>query len=57
MDPRQEVEVRTGVLERIDHVVRHIRASTCLWIDPPAPQVQNSMLNNLGEHVGECSPT
>jgi hypothetical protein len=41
MDPSQEVQVRAGVLERINHVVRYIRASTRLGVNPPAPQVQS----------------
>jgi hypothetical protein len=41
MDPSQEVQVRAGVLERIDHVVWYIRASARLGVDPPASQVQS----------------
>ena len=37
MYPRQEVEVRPGVLERIDHVVRYIRAGARLAINPSSP--------------------
>ena len=37
MDPRHEVKVRAGILERIDHVVRHIRASACLTTHPSVP--------------------
>ena len=39
MDPSQEVQVRAGIFERIDHVVRHIEASTRLGVDPPVIQV------------------
>ena len=35
---RQEVEVRPGVFERIDHVVQHIQASARISVYPPAPQ-------------------
>ena len=38
MYSRQEVEVRSGVLERVDHIVWHIRAGARLGINPPAPQ-------------------
>ena len=34
MYPRQEVEVRSGVLERVDHVVWHIRTGSRLGINP-----------------------
>jgi hypothetical protein len=38
MYPRQEVEIRPGVLERVDHVVRYIRAGARLRVDPSAPR-------------------
>ena len=38
MYSRQEMQVWPGVLERVDHVVRHIRASTRLGINPSALQ-------------------
>ena len=34
MYTRQEVKVRVGVLERVDHVVWHIRASACPAVHP-----------------------
>lgn len=35
--PRHKVKVRVGILERVDHVVRHIRAGACLAIHPSVP--------------------
>ena len=38
MYPRQEVKVWAGVFEWVYHVVRHIRTSALLVVDPSAPQ-------------------
>lgn len=32
---RNEVEIRTRLFERVDHVVRHVGANTSLFIYPP----------------------
>ena len=39
--PRQEAEIWAGVLERVDHVVWHIRAFARLGVHPSAPQSIN----------------
>ena len=36
--PRQEVKVWAGVFEWVYHVVRHIRTSALLVVNPSAPQ-------------------
>jgi hypothetical protein len=38
MNPRQDVQVRAGVLERVNHAVRHIRAGASLVVNPSALQ-------------------
>ena len=47
MYPRQEVEIRTAVLEWVDHIVRHIRASARFNVHPSAPR----------KYKRQCSPS
>jgi hypothetical protein len=54
MHSRQEVQIRAGVLERIDHVVRHIRAGARLAIDPSSPQKEKvSALRARAAHADD----
>jgi hypothetical protein len=52
MYPRQEVEIRARVLERVDHVVRHIRAGARLCVNPSAPQKDDHQCSPIW--VGAC---
>ena len=48
------MQVRAGVLKRVNHVVRHIRAGTRFGIDPSVPPMykrQRSPQHKVGDYV------
>ena len=47
MYTRQEVEVRPGVLEWVDHVMWYIRAGACLAVDPSSLQKEKKKVSAL----------
>ena len=55
MYTRQEVKVRVGVLEWVDHVVRHIRASPCPAVYPPAQWKDNQSLQSRVVYAHTCA--
>jgi hypothetical protein len=50
----QEVQVRPRVLKRVDHVMRYVRASSRLVVDPSAPQRYRIIVLH-GECKGSCT--
>jgi hypothetical protein len=58
--PSQEVKVGAGILERVYHVVRHIRAGACLATHPSVPleeDVTISTLRNEASYPGAHAHT